>query len=83
MSPRSKKQPAGESKYEAAFAELQGIVARLESGAASLEEAMALYERGQILSKTCSALLDQAELRIRELAIPKGGKADLEELENR
>ena len=53
--------------YEQAFAELEIIVASLESNQKTLDEAIALYERGQALSKRCASLLDQAELRVRQI----------------
>lgn len=53
--------------YEQAFAELETIVAGLEANQKSLDESIALYERGQALAARCAALLDQAELRIRQL----------------
>jgi exodeoxyribonuclease VII small subunit len=53
--------------YEEAFAELEKIVAALESGERPLEESMALFERGQALTKRCSELLDKAELRVQAL----------------
>jgi exodeoxyribonuclease VII small subunit len=67
MSPKAKKTPPGEPNYEKAYAELQEIVGKLETGDIPLEEALALYERGQALVKLCAGLLDKAELRIREL----------------
>jgi exodeoxyribonuclease VII small subunit len=67
MSPKTKKHSAQEQSYEKAYAELQEIVTKLESGGATLEEALALYERGRVLAKACSELLDKAELRIRKL----------------
>ncbi len=67
MPPKQKKTSDHEPSYEKAFAELQEIVTKLESGEIPLEEALALYERGQALAKTCAGLLDKAELRIREL----------------
>jgi exodeoxyribonuclease VII small subunit len=67
MSPRAKKASTDEPSYEKAFDELQGIVTKLESGKTSLEETLVLYERGQKLAKLCAKLLDQAELRIRDL----------------
>jgi exodeoxyribonuclease VII small subunit len=70
MSPKTKKTAGREPGYEQAFAELQEIVAKLESGDVPLEEAMALFERGQALTKRCTDLLEKAELRIRELAKP-------------
>jgi exodeoxyribonuclease VII small subunit len=54
--------------YEQAFAELEEIVDGLESNQKSLEEAMALFERGQALAQHCANLLDQAELRVRQLS---------------
>jgi exodeoxyribonuclease VII small subunit len=70
MAPKPKKAPEKEQNYEKAYAELQEIVTKLESGEIPLEEALALYERGQALAKTCASLLDKAELRIREIGTP-------------
>jgi len=59
--------PVGELNYEAAFAELEALVTALESEQPSLQDAMLLFERGQALAQRCAALLDQAELRVRQL----------------
>jgi len=75
MPPKPKKTSDREPSYEKAFAELQEIVTKLESGDIPLEEALALYERGQALAKMCTGLLDKAELRIRELGKSAGGTA--------
>jgi exodeoxyribonuclease VII small subunit len=53
--------------YEQAFSELETIVAALESEQKPLDEALQLYERGQLLVQYCAALLDQADLRIQQL----------------
>ena len=53
--------------YEQAFQELEQIVDTLENNQRSLDESMALFERGQKLSQYCAALLEKAELKIREL----------------
>jgi exodeoxyribonuclease VII small subunit len=53
--------------YEEAFAELEVIVAALESGEHPLEESMTLFERGQLLTKRCVDLLDKAELKVQTL----------------
>ncbi len=53
--------------YEQAFAELQEVIASLESGDKPLEETLALYERGQALHLHCARLLDEAELRVQQL----------------
>lgn len=54
--------------YEAAFAELQSIIEALEGEPRSLDEATSLYERGQSLVKRCGELLDQAELKVKQLS---------------
>lgn len=54
--------------FEEAYAQLEAIVARLESGELTLEEAVTLYEQGQALARYCSELLDKAELRIQQIA---------------
>lgn len=62
--------PVEELTYEEAFAELETIVNTLEGDATQnlLEDAMALFERGQALVKRCSELLDGAELKVRQLS---------------
>jgi exodeoxyribonuclease VII small subunit len=57
-----------ELSYEQALAELEEIVASLEANKLPLEESMKLYERGQALTKRCLELLDNAELRVRQLS---------------
>ena len=56
-----------EASFEEAQRELEGIVQRLESGEASLDEAIALWERGEVLYKLCAGKLDAAQGRIEEL----------------
>jgi exodeoxyribonuclease VII small subunit len=50
--------------FESAFAALEEIVRKLESGGLGLEEAMSLYESGIRLVRACSAKIDGAELRM-------------------
>jgi exodeoxyribonuclease VII small subunit len=56
-----------ELSFEAAFAELETIIGKLESGELSLEESVTLFERGRKLSEHCQNLLDKAELRVSQL----------------
>lgn len=56
-----------ELSFEQAFAELESIVAQLESGNLTLEQSVALFERGRKLSDHCQTVLDQAELRVNRL----------------
>ena len=53
--------------FEAALAELEAIVKRLEDGDQTLEASLALYERGVQLSRYCHTRLEDAERRIEVL----------------
>jgi len=55
---------AEELTYEAARAELEDVVRRLEAGGTSLEESLALWERGEALAKVCQDWLDGARARL-------------------
>ena len=59
---------AEEPTYEAAQRELEEIVERLERGNAGLDEAIALWQRGEELYRLCRGKLDAAEGEIEELA---------------
>ena len=50
--------------FEAAIAELEGIVKKLEEGDLALEKSLELYERGVQLSRFCHSRLEEAERRI-------------------
>ncbi len=53
--------------FEEALRRLDEVVARLEAGEVGLEEAVALFERGQVLLATCRERLSAAQRRIEEL----------------
>lgn len=57
-----------ERTFEQAQAELEQIVERLEQGQASLDEALALWERGEQLYTFCRERLDGAQGKVEELA---------------
>ena len=57
-----------EATFEDAQRELETIVQRLESGDASLDEAITLWERGEELYRICAAKLETVRGRIEELA---------------
>ena len=50
--------------YEKAREELTKVVEQLESGSATLEESLKLWERGEELAKICQDLLDGAKSKI-------------------
>ena len=64
-----------EPSFEELQRELDELVARLERGDVPLDEALALWERGQELYRACAERLDRAELRIEELRL---GERNLE-----
>jgi exodeoxyribonuclease VII small subunit len=53
--------------FEAAIAELESIVKKLEEGDLALEQSLVLFERGVQLSRFCHARLEEAERRIELL----------------
>jgi exodeoxyribonuclease VII small subunit len=60
--------------FEQALAELEGIVQKLESGQAPLEESIAMYERGARLKAHCESRLEAARLRVEKIIPnPQGG----------
>jgi exodeoxyribonuclease VII small subunit len=66
--------------FEAALAELEGIVARLEGGKAPLAESIAIYERGEALKSHCEGLLKAAEARIEKITLKNGKPVGTEPL---
>ena len=64
----SKQKVIDDLSYEEAYAELETILEKMESGENLLQEAMDLFDRGQALVKHCSMLLEKAEVRIKQLA---------------
>ena len=60
--------------YEQARDELVAVVARLEAGAGSLEESLALWERGEALAARCQQWLDGARARLAAVS-PAGAPA--------
>ena len=58
---------SAERTFEELQRELDEIVTRLERGDVALDEALALWQRGEELYRACVERLDRAELRIEEL----------------
>ncbi len=66
----------GQPTFEAGYAELEQVVPRLQEGGLTLEESLALFERGMALARRCSEQLERAELRVRQL-LADGQAVDL------
>ena len=60
--------PVGEMTFEAALAELEAVVGKLEAGTVPLEESIALYARGAELRAHCEERLKAAEAKVAEIA---------------
>ena len=60
--------------YEQAVAELEGIIGKLESGEATLDESISMYSRGMELSKFCKEKLDDIVKKINMLG--EDGKSE-------
>ncbi|MCX4829082.1 exodeoxyribonuclease VII small subunit [Streptomyces sp. NBC_01016] len=70
-------QPADEALgYEQARDELIDVVRRLEAGGTSLEESLALWERGEELAKVCRRWLDGARARLDAALAEEGEEAE-------
>ena len=81
-SPQTDGQPTGARRrtgaaasYEHARDELAAVVARLESGGLSLDESLALWERGEHLAAVCTRFLDGARERV-EAALRRSAETE-------
>lgn len=68
----------GDLSYEQAREQLIGVVTQLEAGGTTLEESLALWEKGERLAKACQEWLDGARKRL-DAAIDEDTEDDLEE----
>jgi exodeoxyribonuclease VII small subunit len=65
--PEAPHEPGQQPSFEAALAELEGIVARMESGELSLEESLRAYQRGAQLLQLCQASLKNVQQQVKIL----------------
>lgn len=68
--------PADALGYEQARDELIDVVRRLETGGTTLEESLALWERGEELAKVCRRWLDGARARLDAALAGSEGDGD-------
>lgn len=62
--------PADVADFEKSLDELETLVARMEQGDMSLDDSLKSFERGIALYRDCQNTLEQAELKVRQLADP-------------
>jgi len=60
--------------YEAALAQLDALIQKLEGGSIPLEDAISAYERGTRLARHCDDLLDRTERRVTALMVGSDGR---------
>lgn len=65
--------PTDEMSFEAALAELEQVVTRLERGDVPLEDSITLYERGAKLKAHCEARLQAAQMRVEAIRLAEDG----------
>jgi exodeoxyribonuclease VII small subunit len=59
--------------FEDALRELEGIVASLERGDVSLDDAITAFERGTALKAHCQARLEEARMKVEQIRLPADG----------
>jgi len=66
--------PIEEMSFEAAMAELEQVVTKLERGEVALEESIGLYERGAALKAHCGDKLKAAEEKVAAITLSADGQ---------
>ena len=65
--------------FETAFTALQENISLLESENLPLEKALDRFEKGQALAKRCAQLLEEAELKVRQLSMDNPATPEVED----
>ncbi len=71
----AKSAPLETITFENALQELEGIVASLERGEVSLDDAITAFERGTQLKSHCQARLEEARMKVEKIKVPGAGAA--------
>lgn len=67
--------------FEVAMKDLEELVDRLERGDLPLEESLAAFERGVVLTRACQTALKEAEQKV-EILLKKAGQNSIEPFED-
>ena len=78
--PEPLEDPVGSPPFEQSLAQLEALVARLESGDLPLNEALACFEQGVRLTRDCQGALSAAQQKV-QLLLQRGDGVVLEEFE--
>ena len=65
--------PVAELSFEAAMAELETVLGKLERGDVALDESITLYERGALLKARCETKLKEAEEKVAAITLDADG----------
>ncbi|MEP2919526.1 exodeoxyribonuclease VII small subunit [Sulfitobacter sp.] len=65
--------PVDEMSFEAAMAELETVLSKLERGDVALDESIVLYERGALLKARCEKKLKEAEEKVAAITLDGEG----------
>jgi len=66
--------------FETAMRDLEELVERLEQGDLPLEESLAAFERGVMLTRSCQTALKEAEQKV-EILLKKAGEPSVEDFD--
>jgi exodeoxyribonuclease VII small subunit len=76
------KKDQADKKFESALEELESVVEQLESGDLSLEDSLAVFEKGVGLVKYCNQKLSEVEKKVELLLKDKEGRLQLKLLDS-
>lgn len=68
--------------FEESMGRLEQIVRSLEQGNVPLEESLKLFEEGTRLVRDCGKLLDEAELKVKQVMTASDGSPVLEDFDH-
>lgn len=77
----AEKKDVSKLNFEDALKKLEGIVRKLESGDAGLEESITIYEEGMVLKNLCEEKLTNAQLKVQKITLNKDGKTKIQKFE--
>ena len=76
--PTTKAAKEAQPDFETAMRDLEDLVERLEQGDLPLEESLAAFERGVMLTRACQTALKEAEQKV-EILLKKAGEPAIED----